>query len=240
MTSDTTTQGRAAGVLFLVTFASAIAGAQLYTPALTDPGYVTGSGADVQVLLGAVCEIVLVLANIGTAVVLYPVLKRQHAAGAIGYVAARVMECALIVLGIVSVLSIVTLREAVEAGGPGGAEVYSVAARALVAVHDWTFLLGPGFVVGIGNGLLLGYMMYRTGLVPRWMAMFGIVGGPLVSLSGLAVMFGAYAQASPVSAALTLPEIIWEGSLGIYLTVRGFRPLTNTPLPTAKASQPAA
>ncbi|MBO0906969.1 DUF4386 domain-containing protein [Arthrobacter sunyaminii] len=208
---------RTAGPLFLLTFVSAIAGAALYAPLLTDPDYVTGSGADTRVLLGAVCELVLIIANIGTAVVLFPVLRRHSETAAVGYVAARIMECALIAVGILSVLTVVTLRQT------AGADEYLPVARALVALHGWTFLLGPGFVVGIGNGLLLGFLMYRSHLVPRPMALFGLIGGPLMSLSGLAVLFGAYEQSSVPSALATLPEIIWEASLGIYLTVVGFR-----------------
>jgi hypothetical protein len=235
MASDTRI-ARTAGILFLLTFVSAIAGAQLYTPALTDPGYVAGAGEDVRVMLGAICEIVLVITNIGTAVVLYPVLRRQHEAGALGYVAARLMECALIAVGIISVLGIVTLRRTAASGVLADPGAYDVAARTLVALHDWTFLLGPGFVVGVGNGLILGYVMYRTRLVPRWMAVTGLVGGPLLLLSGLAVMFGAYEQLSVFSVILTLPEIVWELSLGLYLTIKGFRTDTAaTPSPAASS-----
>ena len=210
---------RTAGILFLLTFASAITGAALYAPLLTDPGYAAGAGTDTRILWGAVCELVLIIANIGTAVVLYPALRPYGEAAALGYVAARIMECALIAVGILSVLAVVSLRR--ETGDDGGA--YLPVARALVAVHDWTFLLGPGFTVGLGNGLLLGYLMYRSQLVPRPLALFGLIGGPLMSVSGLAVLFGAYGQSSALSAVLTLPEIIWEASLGLYLTVRGFR-----------------
>ncbi|MDK1361951.1 DUF4386 domain-containing protein [Arthrobacter sp. zg-Y1219] len=210
---------RTAGILFLLTFVSAIAGAILYAPLLTDPDYLTGPGADTRILLGAVCELVLIITNIGTAVVLYPVLRRHSETAAVGYVAARIMECALIAVGILSVLTVVTLRQ--TAGADAGE--YLPMARALVAMHGWTFLLGPGFVVGIGNGLLLGFLMYRSHLVPRPLALFGLIGGPLMSLSGIAVLFGAYGQSSVPSALATLPEIIWEASLGIYLTVVGFR-----------------
>ena len=214
---------RTAGILFLLTFVSAITGAALYAPLLTDPAYVTGPGADNRILLGAVCELVLIIANIGTAVVLYPVLRRHGEAAAIGYVAARIMECVLIAVGILSVLTAVTLRQ--SAGADAGE--YLPVARALVALHGWTFLLGPGFVVGIGNGLLLGFLMYRSRLVPRPMTWFGLIGGPLMSMSGVAVLFGAYGQSSVPSALATLPEIIWEASLGIYLAVFGFRRLQS-------------
>ncbi|MBP3042999.1 DUF4386 domain-containing protein [Arthrobacter jiangjiafuii] len=210
---------RTAGIIFLLTFVSAIAGAALYAPLLTDPDYITGPGADTRILLGAVCELVLIITNIGTAVVLFPVLRRHSESAAVGYLAARIVECTFIAVGILSILAVVTLR---QTAGADAAE-YLPVARALVAVHGWTFLLGPGFVVGIGNGLLLGFLMYRAHLVPRPMALFGLIGGPLMSLSGIAVLFGAYGQTSVPSALATLPEIIWEFSLGIYLTFVGFR-----------------
>ncbi|RWZ52567.1 DUF4386 domain-containing protein [Labedella phragmitis] len=211
---------RITGALFLVTFISAITGVILYGPVLSDPGYVAGAGDDVRVLLGVVCEIVLVISNLGTAIVLYPVLRRYHEAAAIGFVVARVIECVFIVVGMLSVLTVVGLR---RDGGAGGSAEYGEIARALVVLHEWTFLLGPGFVVGIGNGLLLGFLMYRSRLVPRPLATIALVGGPLMSLSGIAVLFGAYGQTSVISGVLTLPEIVWEASLGLYLLVRGFR-----------------
>jgi hypothetical protein len=212
---------RIAGLLFLITFVSAIAGVLLYGPVLSDPLYVTGPGDDVRVLLGVVCEIVLVISNLGTAIVLYPVLRRHHEAAAIGFVVARVIECAFIIVGMLAVLTIVGIRRDAAADG-SGAELVDIA-HALVVLHDWTFLLGPGFTVGIGNGLLLGFLMFRSRLVPRPLAVIGLVGGPLMSVSGIAVLFGAYGQTSVVSGALTLPEIVWEASLGIVLLVAGFR-----------------
>jgi hypothetical protein len=209
-----------AGLLFLLTFVSAIVGASLYTTALTDPGYVVGPGADAAIVAGALCELILIAANIGTALVLFPMLRRTSEPLALGYVAARIVECTFIAVGLLSVLTIVTLRN--EAGG-ADADGLVMVAGTLVAVHDWTFLLGPGFVVGIGNGLILGYLMLRSKLMPAWLCAFGIIGGPLMTLSGVAVMFGAYEQSSVWSGLATLPEIVWEASIGILLTVRGVR-----------------
>ncbi|OOB92167.1 DUF4386 domain-containing protein [Rathayibacter sp. VKM Ac-2630] len=220
---------RLTGVLFLLTFASAIAGAVLYLPLLTDPDYVLGPGADARVLTGVVCEIVLVITNLGTALVLYPVLRRHHETAALAYVVARIVECTLIVVGMLAVVSVVELRQA-SAGMDE--EATRAVAQALVAVHDATFLLGPGFVVGIGNGLLLGFLLYRAHLVPRPVALLGLLGGPLMSLSGIAVLFGAYEQTSVWSGLLTLPEIAWELFLGVYLFVHGFR---RAPLRAADA-----
>ncbi|SEI05928.1 MULTISPECIES: DUF4386 domain-containing protein [unclassified Leifsonia] len=211
----------AAGVFFLLTFATSIPGALLYGPILTDPHYVV-AGPTAPVLAGALLEIALVIANLGTALVLYPVLRRTSPSLALAYVVARVMESALIAVGILSLLAVVTLRE--NGAASGGTEAAAVVvAQALVALHGWTFLLGPGFVVGLGNGLILGWMLFRAGLVPRGWAVLGMIAGPLVSLSGVAVLLGAYDQVSPWSAVATLPEFVWEAFLGIYLSVRGFR-----------------
>lgn len=211
---------RLAGVLFILTFVTAIPAALLYDPVLDDTEYILGAGEDTRVFLGAFFELLLIIANIGTAVVLFPILKRQSETGALGYVTARVMECVFIAIGIVSLLALVTLRQ--DAGG-AGEDALVVAGQSLVAIHDWTFLLGPGFVVGIGNGMLLGYLMYRSGLVPRGMAMLGLVGGPLVCASGIAVLFGAFDAGSAPQGIATIPEIAWEASLGIYLSVKGFK-----------------
>ncbi|MCC6179914.1 MAG: DUF4386 domain-containing protein [Chloroflexi bacterium] len=212
---------RVTGVLFVITFVTAIPAVVLYAPVLDDASYIVGAGADTRVVLGAVLELLLIIANIGTAVALFPILKRQSEAAALGYVTARLMECAFIAVGILSLLSVVTLRR--ETVGPDAASLVTTG-KALVAIHAWTFLLGPGFVVGVGNGLLLGYLMYRSGLVPRCMALLGLVGGPLVCASGIAVMFDAFDAGSVWQLLATLPEIAWEGSLGLYLTVKGFKP----------------
>jgi Domain of unknown function (DUF4386) len=210
-----------AGMLFVITFVTAIPAMILYDSVLNDPDYIVGAGADTRVLLGAFLELLLIIANIGTAVALFPILKRQNEGVALGYVTARVVECAFIAVGIISLLSVVTLRQ--EAAGADADSLIAVG-QSLVAIHDWTFLLGPGFVVGVGNGLLLGYLMYRSGLVPRPMAVLGLVGGPLVCASGIAVMFGAFEQGSAGQFIATVPEIAWEASLGIYLIVKGFKP----------------
>jgi hypothetical protein len=213
---------RVTGVLFLITFITAIPPfVFLYVPVVDDPRYIVGAGADTRVTLGALLELMLIIANIGTAVALFPILKRQNESLALGYVTARVVECAFIAVGIISVLTVVTLRQ--EAAGADAGSLVAVG-KSLVALHDWTFLLGPGFVVGVGNGLVLGYLMYRSGLVPRRMAMLGLVGGPLLCASGIAVLFGVFEAGSAWQIIATIPEFVWELSLGIWLIVKGFNP----------------
>src|SRR5215210_6662170 len=170
---------RVTGVLFVITYITAIpAQLVLYVPVLNDPDYIVGAGADTRVSLGALFEFILFVANIGTAVVLFPIVKRQNEGVALGYVTARVLESAIIMVGVLSLLSVVSLRQ--DFAGTAGADAASLvtAGKSLVALHDWTFLFGPGLVAGVGNGMLLGYLMYRSGLVPRRMAMLGLIGGP--------------------------------------------------------------
>jgi len=209
------------GVLYLATFVFSIAGVLLYNPVLHPAKFMAGAGGDTRVRLGAVCEVFLIIANIGTALVVYPIFRRQYRVLSLGYVTARVMESTFIAIGIVSILAVVTLHQQ-NLGGAVGAVLND--AKALVAVRNWTFVLGPGFVVGVGNGLILGYMMYRSGLMPRGLAMLGLIGGPLVCITGLAVVLDVIPRGGTVQSIATIPEIVWELSLGIYPIVKGFRP----------------
>ena len=215
------------GVLFVITYITSIpAKFSLYTPFLDNADYLLGSGEDTRVLWGAFFEMLLIIANIGTAVALYPVLKRRFPATSLGYVTARVMESVFIAVGILAVVTLVTMRQDFSGSDSAGLATVS---HTLVTLQEWTFNLGPGFVVGVGNGLLLGYMMYKTGLVPRGMAMLGLVGGPLIIASGTAVIFGVIEAGSTAQALASMPEFFWELSFGVYLIVKGFKPSAITP-----------
>lgn len=204
------------GVLFIITFLTSIPALALLQPVLDDPaGYIAGGGEDNRIYLGVLLELLLIIANIGTAVVVFRILRRQNELLALGYVTARIVECVFIAFGVVAVLGIVSLRQ----DDPGAASL----AVSLAALKDWTFLLGPGFIVGWGNGLILGYLMYRSHLVPRWMAMLGLIGGPLIILSGIAVLFDLAAPGGTLAAVTVIPEFFWELFLGIYAAVWGFR-----------------
>jgi hypothetical protein len=209
------------GWLWIATFVTSIPARFIfYAPVLDEPNYVTGAGADAWTLVatGAVLELFLIISNIGSAVVPFPILKRQNEAGALGYVTARVMECVFIAIGIVGMLAILTVRQ----DAPGGTD--AALGQGLEAVYEWSFRLGPGFIVGVGNGLILGWLMYTSGLVPRWMAMFGLIGGPLLCIAGILVIYDVIEAGGPLQGVMTIPEAIWELSLGIYLVVKGFRP----------------
>jgi hypothetical protein len=212
-------RARVFGVLFLMTFITSIPALALYQPVLDDPVRYIASGAHVnRIYLAALLELLLIIANIGTAVVIFPIVKRQSEELALGYVTARLFECMFILVGIVAVLGVVTLQQEV-AGANEGSIAYTLA-----AVKDWTFVLGPGWVVGWGNGLILGYLMYSSGLVPRRMCWLGLVGGPLIIVSGTLVMFGLADNGGTLQGLATIPEGLWELSLGIYCAVKGFRP----------------
>ena len=200
----------------LVTFVTSIPALILFQPVLDDPaGYIAGGGSDTRIYLGVFLEMLLIVSNIATAVVLIPLLRRQDEIFTFGYVTARIIECVFIAIGIICVLGIVALRH----DDPDAGSL----ATSLAALKDWTFLLGPGFMVGIGNGLILGYLMYRSGLVPRQLAWLGLIGGPLIILSGLGVLFDLYEPGAGPQGIATIPEAVWELALGIYALVWGFR-----------------
>lgn len=224
-----------AGVLFLSTEVAALVGLALYRPVLRDADYIVGPGSDGRVLTGGLFELVLVVAVVGTATTLYPVLERHGKSLALGYLCGRLLEGAVIAVGIVSVLSVVTLR-----AGAAGADnpTLVIVGKALVAVHDWTFLLGPNFILGV-NSLLLAVLMYRSRLVPRPIALLGLIGGPLICASATAVLFGLYAQLSAWGTVAALPVFAWEVGLAVYLIVKGFRQSANVPL-VPERPEPAA
>ena len=225
---------RVTGVLFIITIVASIPAAfVLYAPVLGDPNYIVGAGADTGVALGALLEFIVVIANIGTAVVLFPIVKRQHEIFALGYVTSRVLEGAIIMVGVFSLLTVVSLRSGFDPAlpledfaGTGGedAALLVTVGKSLVALHDWTFLFGPGILAGVGNGILLGYMMYRSALVPRGMAVLGLIGGLVLVAAAVAILFGVIEAGSVWQVIATLPEALWELSLGIWLIVRGFDP----------------
>jgi Domain of unknown function (DUF4386) len=199
--------------------------------------FILGSANDTAVLWGGLLELINALACIGTAVVLFPVVKRQNEAAALGFVTSRMFEAAVIVIGIVSLLSVVTLRQDL-AGAPGtDAAALVTTGHALVAVYDWALLLGPGVMPAV-NALLLGYLMYRSGLVPRLIPTMGLIGAPLLLASSIKTMFGHNDQVSVLSAIAVIPIFFWELSLGVYMVVKGFKPSTLTATTVAPSPMP--
>lgn len=206
-----------AGALYLLTFVS-IPTLALYGP-VHDPKYVVGPGPDTGVIIGAILEMIVGLAGIGTAVVLFPVVKRQNEGLALGFVGARVLEAATIFVGVGCLLSVVTLRQA--GAGPGAL----VTAKALLALYDRMFLVGQSVMPAV-NGLLLGSLLYQSGLVPRVLPLLAFVGAVLLIASDIGTLFSLWGQRSSVAGLLALPIALWEFSLGVYLIVKGFRPVS--------------
>jgi hypothetical protein len=213
-------RARVFGVLYLITFVTSIPALALYEPALQHPvAFIAGDGNVNGIYLGAFLELLLIIANIGTAVVIVPIMRRQFEELSIGYVTARLFECTFILVGILAMLAIATLQQ--ETAGPTATE--GTVAYTLAAIKDWTFLLGPGWVVGWGNGLILGYMMYRTQLVPRAWTWLGLIGGPLIIISGTIVLFGGDPATTTLKGPASIPEAVWELFLGVYCTIWGFK-----------------
>ena len=225
---DTRRTGRIFGWFFIGTFITSIPARLLFIHGLdtswTDTVFHPGAVSDTSLKLGAILEFGVIATNIATAVVIYPLVKRQSATLGIGYVAARIIESAFIAIGLIAIITVLDVNDAWEGARGAAATAFEAQGNTLVSIYDWAFQFGPGLVVGFGNGLILGYLMYRSGLVPPRMALFGLIGGPLLILSFVLILFGAYDNGEGPSGLLVLPEIVWEAFLGIYCAWKGFRP----------------
>ena len=220
----TRNHARAAGILYLITFAASIPAAFYFlSPVLDDPAYIVGSGADTRVIVGCLLDVVNALAAIGTAVAVYPVVRRQNESLALGFVTTRMLEAAVIMIGVVSLLAVVTLRR--DVAGIAGADQAGLVTtgQALVAVRDYTFQFGPNLCAAL-NALMFATLLYRSRLVPRILPTMGLIAAPLLILATLAVVLGLTEQGSVWFAPGGALIFVWELSVGIYMTVRGFKP----------------
>lgn len=210
------------GIAYLVTFITSIPALPLLAPVTEHADFVLGGGGnDNQVLLGGLLEVFVAFSGVATALALYPVTRRVNKTLALGFVTSRLVEAGLILTGVVSILTVVTLRQ--DIGGPGGDESLLPVAHALIGMRDWTFLFGPGFMAPI-NALMLATIMYKSGLVPRIIPTVGLIGAPLLFGSKMFVLFGAFGDTSVTALLLVLPIAFWEFSLGLWLTFKGFKP----------------
>ena len=226
-----------AGVFYLITFIS-IPTLALYGPVKNHRDWILSSGPHTGVLVGGFLEVIVALAGIGTAVTLYPVVKRQNEGVALGFVAARVLEAAMIFTGVISLLSLVTLRQ--DLGGTAGANAAALVTvgASHVAVYNWTFLLSQSLMPGI-NALLLGSLLYRSRLVPRIIPVLGLIGGPLLIIAVFATLFGQHSSLAGLAVLPVIPVAAWEFSLGVWLVVKGFKPSPITAGIDAASSPPA-
>lgn len=204
-----------AGILYLLTFVS-IPTLSLYIP-IHAPNYILGPGPDTNVIIGNILEIIVALACIGSAATLYPILKKQNEGAALGLVGARVLEAGAIFVGVMFLLTVVTLRQT-----GAGAEAL-ITSRTLVTMYDRMFLISQSFMPAI-NDLLLGFLLYQSRLVPRGLSAIGMIGGPVLLIGTFSVLFGLIGQREPLAALSAVPVAVFEFSLGIYLLVKGFKP----------------
>lgn len=250
MTTGTTTSPRApmdamrktaliAGIAYIATFLFSIpVKFGLWADVLDTPDFVLGAGGSTEVLWGALFEVIVAFTCIATAVILYPVARRHSERAALGFVTARVLEATMIFVGVLSILAVHTLRQDVAGTAAVDSGALLTARHALVAVHDWTFLIGPGVIAAV-NALLIGSVMYGSRLLPWLIPTLGLIGAPLLLGSCIGTLFGAWEQTSGPALVLVLPVAIWELSFGIWMTIKGFRPAALAELPTVTITSPA-
>ena len=221
-----------AGILYLITFIS-VATLTIYSPVLNDPAYILSSGGDAGLRWGALIEVIVALAGIGTAITLYPVVRRQNEAVALGFVTSRVIEGAMLLTGVVSLLSLASLHQVGAAAGADSTALLTSGAS-FVGTYNAAFLIG-GTLMPAMNALLLGYLMYRSSLVPRLIPAIGLVGGVLMTSSVIGQILGINEKISVWSLIALLPIFAWELSLGLYMAVKGFN--RSAPIMVAAAAE---
>jgi hypothetical protein len=212
-----------AGIAYIATFVFSIpAKFGLWADVLDDADFVLGAGSGTPVLWGALFEVLTAIAGLVSAVALFTVARRHGERGALGFVTTRLFEAAMIFVGVIAILAVYTLRQDVAGTAAADDGALLIARHALVAVHDWTFLLGPGVMSAL-NALFIGSVMYRSRMLPRWIPTLGLVGAPLLLASDLATLFGGWDQLSGAAMVCALPIAVWEMSFGLHMTVKGFR-----------------
>ncbi|MGH3423910.1 MAG: DUF4386 domain-containing protein [Nocardioidaceae bacterium] len=222
-TDPTRNNARAAGIFYLLTFASSIPALLLIGPVLNNADYIIGAGHDSRVLWGCLLDFINAATAVASAVAVYPVVKRQSQSLALGFVTSRMMEAAVIMIGVVSLLAVVTLRQDFAGASGTDAAALTTTGQALVTIRDWTFLFGPGFMVSV-NAVLFGTLLYKSRLVPRAIPALGLIGAPLLLTANLLTFFGHNTQTSGWTLLATAPIFVWELSVGIYMTFKGFKP----------------
>jgi uncharacterized protein DUF4386 len=223
----------AAGILYLLTFASSIPAALLLGDTLGKPDYILGAGADGQIRLAAIFDIINGLTAIGSAIALYSIVKRQHEGLAIGFVASRTLEAAILFIGTVSVLSIADLRVTGVAADPASLTAVGLS---LTTTYHWAFALGTS--IPALNAVLLGWLMYRSRLVPRAIPVLGLIGAATFTSFIIGHILGVTEGGTPWHGIAVAPIFFWELSLGLWMTFKGFR--KDAPLMLEAADNDAA
>jgi hypothetical protein len=219
---------RAGGIFYLLTFAASIPALLLLDPVLNNSSYIVNGSHDTQVTWACFLDFVNALTAVGSAVAVFPVVKRVNESLALGFVMSRMVEAAVIMIGVVALLAVVTLHQ--DVAGTADPSTLTTTGHALVASRNWTFLFGPGFMACV-NAVLFGTLLYRSRLVPRIIPTIGLVGAPLLATANMLTLFGHISQTGAWSMLATLPIATWELSIGFYMTFKGFKrtPYTQAP-----------
>ena len=225
--------GKITAVLYFITWVSSIAGLAFYGSILKHSDYLSGAVSNSHLLTGGFLEIITALSVVGTAVALYPIVRRASESLAIGYVALRTLEAAVIAVGVLPILALVTLRQ--DLTDLTGSNALG---RALVSLHNWSFLVGPSFMCA-ANTLVLAFLLYKSGLVARFIPILGLTGGSLLAVSGTLQLFGVLSQSAPSTALLSIPVFAWEISFATYIFRKGFKTSALAKLEAAKVSREA-
>jgi hypothetical protein len=208
-----------AGLFYIATFIFSIPTLAMTDSFINNPNFIHGAGSGAGVQWAALFDMLTGLTGIGTAVMVYPVIKRYGRTNAIGFVASRTLEAAILAVSAISLLTMYTLRH--DLGGTDTAGL-GVTAAALVAVHKWTFLFGPGVMASV-NALCFATVLRRTGLVPRVIPTLGLIGAPLLAMSSIVTILGGWSQTSSIAMFCVLPIATWELAVGVYMTFKGFK-----------------
>jgi Domain of unknown function (DUF4386) len=226
---------RAGGIFYLITFAASIPALLMLDPVLNNPDYILTGGHDTQVIWACFLDFVNALAGIGSAVAVFPAVKRVNESLALGLVMSRMVEAAVIMIGVVALLTVVAVGQDSAGAAAGDGSALSASGQALVTGRDWTFLFGPGFMACF-NAVLFGTLLYRSRLVPRIIPTMGLIGAPLLFTASMLTLFGQTTQTSGPAMLATLPIAAWELSIGFYMTFKGFKVPAATEVPGASVS----
>jgi Domain of unknown function (DUF4386) len=212
---------RAGGIFYLLTFAASLPAFVLLNPILKDPGFITGASHDTQVMVACLFDFITALAGIGSAVAVFPIARRASESLALGFVMSRMLEAAVIMIGVLALLTVVVLRQDLV-GTAADPSALTTTGHALIAGHNWSFLFGPGFMASV-NAVLFGTLLYRSRLVPRIIPTIGLIGAPLLLTANLFTLFGHNTQTGAWTMLATIPVAAWELSVGFYMTFKGFK-----------------
>ncbi len=210
------------GIFFIAASTTAIIGLVLYNPLLVSSNYLTeGAANSFQIILGAVFELILVASNIGTAIMLFPYLRKYNIHLGLGYLCFRFLESVTILIGLISVLALLTLSISFTGNPAADINLFSSVGISLKAIHDWTFIVGPHFLLGI-NTFIYSYTFFKSGLVPKKLSTIGITGAILIIITALLKMFGVTEGFSALTVVLALPVALYEMILAGWLITKGF------------------